>query len=202
MTNLANRRFILAVALVISLFQSNAFAQGAEQGILFGHDFDIVAISPATEVTVVVNDDVSDGCWLNAPRVRSAVERELLDAGYVQIVEERVWGAEFYISALGYETSTNQCAVYLSLSLSIVDSDRRLGEGVDWIAISYQEVRSFGVLLTGPKSQMSGRILDNVEGFVDELLVELQQTKNLMRAAVTETENSESAKEFVYSIIE
>ena len=195
-------KLFLQMGLLLSLTAEPLAAQEKEYGILYGHDIDVARILPSTEFTVTIYDGVTDGCWVNADRVKSSVERELLDAGYLQIVEEHKLGAEVSIDVIGYGLSSTQCVVHVSFILTVVDTDRRTGEGVDWVLLDYAEPLRFGVLLSGSKSDMSQRILENVQGFVDELIVEIQQAKNRLGAAIQEAENSDSAKAFISSMYE
>ncbi|SFR33697.1 hypothetical protein SAMN04488005_0537 [Yoonia tamlensis] len=185
------------ILLVASLaFQTPAFAEESEleQAILFGHDLGIAQISETTEFFFILSDNVSDGCWLTPERAISSAKREFLDAGYPNIVEEFPFGVIVRISANGYETSSNTCAVNVGLRIGIVDHDRRIFGHSEWHSFTEKNSFRLGSLLTGPKSDMSTRINEQLEGYVDEFIVEIQLSKNRLMEAIWENEASELGK--------
>jgi len=191
----------ISVLLSLAFFcVSTANAQERESNLLIGQDLDLAQLNKDTEITVEVYDSVTNGCWLNTSRSKSLVERELLDAGYTKIVDERVWGALIAIEVLGYETPQNRCATHISYALSLPDADYRGIDEYEWIAFDYADVVTFSVLLTGPKSNMSQRIHENIEGFTNELLVDVQQAKNELADAIMESGASQGAQDYLNSL--
>ncbi|MFT5629557.1 MAG: hypothetical protein ACI82I_000859 [Gammaproteobacteria bacterium] len=195
------RKLFLAVALTC-ISPSLALSDDRESNIIFGHDFDLAQIRKETEFTVVIQDGVTDGCWLNAARAKSQIERELLDAGYLRIVEKRVWGVEIFVEVIGFATTQGQCAAHVTYDLSLSDGDFRQNDDYQWIAVKYLRAASFGFLLTGPKNSISGRINDAIAGITDEVLVDIQQAKNAVFSAIEEAEGSEGAKAYLKLVLE
>lgn len=190
------------LALVFFTFSSSLAAEEIERNFLSGHDFELSHTTKQTEFTVSIADGVSDGCWLGASRSKSLIERELLDAGYTNILDKRVLGHLIAVDVVGYETVSARCAINLTFKLSIVDQDSRRRANVDWISLNYSDTISYSVLMTGPKTSMTERINDEISGFTDKLLVDIQQAKNAVLREISESDASEAAKEYLNIMIE
>jgi len=200
------KEFQLKHATLIPIMVLLASGTSAEEairggGFVFGHDLGLAQISSDTNFFVETSDRVSDGCWLNSARTTSMIKRELVDAGFVNIVDEYSFGVTIRISAMGYETNDFDCAVYTELEVGITDTDQRDFEESVWTLFKEKEAFESGSLMTGAKSEMSERILSNFEGYIDELIVAIQISKNRLRNEILEFDTTDQAKAELLNVI-
>ncbi|WP_424832930.1 hypothetical protein [Ruegeria sp.] len=147
------------------------------------------------KIEVVVRDQVTDGCWTKSNAAKTAVEKNLIIAGYENIVpadDNAFFTIE--VSALGYDTGGNNCAVYVSLRAISGEADRYYMNDHEVMAINLREQFSSSTLLTGPKSDMTSRINDTLYEKSDELIVAINAARNSLRKKISDTTISEQKK--------
>ena len=159
---------------------------------LTGVDFDLAYIDKETPIYVEVFDSVNDGCWITSSSSKTEVKRELIDAGFTNISDERqALGVLIFIEARGWEIADYSCVADTSVTIYKDSASRRYPNGLGehtWISLSSKVIYLDGALLSGPKSDMSRHINEQVKSHIDGFIVELHQEKRELYEEVVKTE--------------
>ena len=188
--------------LIVLVFSSQLSAEEhSPNRFIYSSDSGIVNIDQDTKFGIEVVDDVSDGCWLNVNSSKSRVERVLVSSGYSNIVAESA-SITIRLNSMGYSISNGTCVVVATFDVYAFDFDYFSILDVNWIYSNQQNVFSRTVLLSGPKQNMSQRILDHFSSSIDEFIVFVQTEKNDAMSQVIDANASDESKARILNAIQ
>jgi len=140
--------------------------------------------------SVQLNDQVEDGCWINASRSKDLVELELLRSGStISDAPER--STRIYISATGYASSEQSCAVNVNLEVYYTDTRSIYSTDGEFLSIYNGKLWDRFRIMTGPKSSMSERVHDAHQAMIQSFLVELSKNAGAVRSEILENAPAE-----------
>lgn len=127
---------------------------GASNTIIFDHDPRWLQFSDSGNhpIKVIVDDQVSDGCWTNSNSASNAVKLELKRSGFnVTPTDEDTFPDQLVIKALGYSNGSSSCLIYYSLQFDMADvKSRNFGlENHKVSSIMYTNLYSRSGILSG-----------------------------------------------------
>ena len=181
----------LAAGLLLYMSLSKVHAQESISFVT-GVDFDLAYIDSETPIYVEVFDSVTDGCWITSSSAEIEVKRELIDAGFSNISNNmQVSGVSIFIEALGWEITDYSCVADTSVTIYKDSASLRYPNGFGvhtWLSVFPRIIYYNSALLSGPKSDISRRINEQVKSHIDGFIVELHQEKRKLYEEVAKTE--------------
>ena len=169
-------RSIKSLCLLLFVFAPTAHAEGQFAPVVFEH-LSWFRFGSSSPVDVVVNDNVTNGCWTTAKVSETGVKLELKRSSFLLADTSEGLPIQLMLSASGYELDNNSCVVSIDLSVSglIVETI-----GPDDLAIHagmYSEIWSNGALMSGPKSDMSQRVKNKFIEIAQQLILDIDKRK-------------------------
>lgn len=136
-----------------------------------------------------IDDQISDGCWLNAEETRTSMEL-IFEQSEIQTFPERVrdveWGeaprwAYLKLFGLGYQTSNGLCVAYIALSKPVAKTRSKnelfaheggqashYGIEDELLAIEVGNFEFSASIISGPQNNFSQRIKSKFESWAQE----------------------------------
>jgi hypothetical protein len=183
------RTVILASALTLSLLP---MAWANESSVtLFDEDVGWLRINQASNIKVVVDDQVTGGCWPEPSSAKTAVELEFIRSNYQ--VEDDILIPRITVRAIGYSEMDIRCAVWTEFQVEIPEVTRFSPQEREVKSFYYRTLWSNGILLTGPRSDMGSRITASLEDLTKSFLVNVSRMKSRILSEV-EKENESMAQ--------
>lgn len=190
---------ILAVSILLCVAPFGAGAEGEQKrdAVLWGYDPDWLIFKNTKMIDVKLDDQVDDGCWTDLSGTKNAVKLQLIRSGYETQDEEdhSIFVSDVTISAMGFGIpSIGGCVVALELEASVPDyGEYAIGEDV-LSSIYTKSVISYRGVLTAKKTNSNAAIKSQFEGFVQQFLVDIERSKQLMRGELEEQEQDAGTK--------
>lgn len=197
-------RMIGAVATIAAYMATSslptALANDGSSAFIFDSDTRYISFILNPRAKVAVIDEVSDGCWLTTREAKTAVEVELLRSGIV-IDDDDSLSSTIFLYGIGYKTDYGACFVSIDLSIYAYDFVEITHEPYSISSIFSREMASFGAVLSGAQSTMSGRIKDKFIELSKELIVDMNNEKRSTLRKLYDSENT-NATNYWISVLE
>lgn len=190
---------ILAASLLLCVASFGAGAEGEQKrdAVLWGYDPDWLIFQNTEIIDVKLDDQVDDGCWTDLSGTKNAVKLQLIRSGYETQDEEdhSIFVSDVTISAMGFGIpSIGGCVVALELTVSVPDyGEYAIDENV-LSSLYTKPVISYRGVLTAKKANSNAAIKSQFEGFVQQFLVDISRSKQLMRGDLEEQEQDAGTK--------
>jgi hypothetical protein len=188
---------VLGVHFLLSAMSTEALAENEQKfdAAVWGHDPSWLVLKNAEMFNVRLDDQVEDGCWTDLSGARNAVELQLIRSGYEIQGEENVSAflPDVIVSALGYEIpSVRGCAIAMELEATVPDyGEYVIGESV-LSGLYTKSVISYKSIITVKKTESNALIKGQFESMVQRLLVDIERSKQRIRGALEEQDQSKA----------
>ena len=188
----------MRVYLGFVIFSISLLARGGPE--LFSESFstvkDLVAFNERAPVKVMVNDEISDGCWRSPNSSETAAKLELKRSSRLYSDDEDVlWRIHrspiLILTGFGYKTESGVCIAHVSAEI-LMKMSVSLGTFSDVTLVS----KSIGEqLLSGPADSMSQRINQAHQDMVKKFLVGSNAEAKKEYRSLVETDDSVTDEE-------
>lgn len=149
-----------------------------------------LSIKPGSDLSIAVDDQVTDGCWTSATASRNAVALEFRRSGYKLVDVEGSIAPLLVLRANGYKTNNNNCVAHLTLVLLWGLPSNSFIDGHIVGTFRRDPIWEASMLLSG--SNMSSRLKNIFVEQAQRLLLEIdenrQSTLQAIRASATGSE--------------
>lgn len=123
--------------------------------------------------SVIVDDQVKDGCWTNTDSVSNAVKLELTRSGFnVNPTADDLLPHRIILHSIGYKTDSSLCLMYYKLQVNMIDlKKQRFGGGHEVTAVFYTELYSRSGVLSGgdTNSRLKTTFVDLIQSFLVDI---------------------------------
>lgn len=138
---------------------------------------------------IEVDDQVDDGCLPQPSRLKDKMEISLRQNGYSIESERSLLGNNITISALGYGTGDDSCAIVLRAALSFynlvtVPYSTTVPSGQNTLAPIEYQIGS--AIFTGGKNGMQSRLEEKTAEFGNDLFLKISRSKDLVQESFPE----------------
>ncbi len=186
------------IAAIFMLFPIGANAEV----LLGGKDLKWLTAAQRKVVTLDVEDNMSNGCWTNVSATQTAIALEFTRSNYTILAMEEsptadsVGGVFVYFSAFGYGLKSGACIGVIEMKVNVLDTTSLNSNDLEATALIERTIYEAPILLlTGPKSEFSGRIKVAMVEQIQQYLVMLpKKVVEVSSAVVDKASESEKAQ--------
>lgn len=149
-------------------------------------------IKPGSDLSIIVDDQVTGGCWTSATASRNAVALEFRRSGYGLFDEGSSFapGLSLYLQANGFKTDSGLCVVNAELVFRSISYFERTVDGHTIGAFIQPQLWRSSVVMSG--QNMNNRLKNMFVEQAQRLLLEIdenrQSTLQAIRASATGSE--------------
>ena len=181
------------LSIILSLYLSQSFISAHEIGTI-PTSTSWMNVTKASRISIELDDQVTDGCWVNTSQSLDDVELELIRSGYDNITSKNYDGTlHIIVSAMGWQPGkTAGCVAYVSIEARQLTFDSIMRQDHSLVQIDYRSIFKNGALQSGPKSGFSAYIADGHTNLIKKFIVDINRQKREILSEVNEIENMAS----------
>ncbi|WP_417826002.1 hypothetical protein [Thalassospira povalilytica] len=169
-------RSIKSLFLLLLFFGSTTHANAEDQfaPIVLEH-LTWFRFGTSNPVDVVIDDNVTDGCWTTTSATETSIKLELKRSEFLLSDTSEGFPIQLKVSATGYQLNEYTCVASIRLSVipliieTIQPKDFAIHAGM------YSEIWAMSTLMSGPKSDMSKRIKDAFVEMTQRLILDIDE---------------------------
>lgn len=165
---------------LLTTFFSVCFAQSdgsaTSTTIIFDEDprWLLLNNSAKKSVEVIIDDQVSNGCWTNSDAVATAVKLEFQRSGFdVTPTNEDLFRHQALLKAIGYSTNSSLCVISYSFHFRVIDVQERSfgGDNHTVTSLVYSDLYSNNGILSGgdTNSRLKTTFVEATQSFLVDI---------------------------------
>jgi len=189
---------LLLSALLIFPFSANAQEKSVNDLFLPDIDTGWLRFLGEKTISVVVDDQVTGGCWTSAEATKTAVKLQFIRSGYTVVDETNTFNPVLRIRGYGYKGAENYCVTVASIDLLAFDYGiYAYGNYIVNPSITsafLREIMSSDYLISGRQSNQSQRMKEKFVEMSQKMLVTITDKKQEVKGRIAALVDGEAKK--------